>query len=229
MRDTNDTRAINRGRKFDQVREGASEVFLRDGYASASVDDIARAARVSKATLYSYFPDKNLMFQAVLDATMTTAFGTAPFQIDADVPARPGLEQALRQFGDWLLDPVVLQLHRIMLAEAGRFPDLARSYRMQRDAAVLAPLARQVDLWATRGDLHCDDSARLARQIYALFAADLQQAALLGESAAITPDEIGTLARTTADLVLRAHAPADKAADGAADKAASAADEPGCL
>lgn len=219
MRDTKDTRAINRGRKFDQVREGASEVFLREGYAAASVDDIARAARVSKATLYSYFPDKNLMFQAVLDATMATAFRAAPFHTEASFPARPGLEQMLRRFGDWLLDPVVLQLHRITLAEAGRFPDLARSYRMQRDAAVLTPLARQVDLWVTRGDLHCDDSARLARQIYALFAADLQQAALLGEAAAITPDDLGSLARTTADLVLRAHAPTDKAADKAAGAA----------
>ncbi|WP_372674886.1 TetR/AcrR family transcriptional regulator, partial [Aquicoccus sp.] len=50
---------INRsGRKFDQVLEGARKVFMADGFERASVDDIARAAGVSKATLYSYFPDK---------------------------------------------------------------------------------------------------------------------------------------------------------------------------
>jgi len=53
---------IKRGRKFDQVLSGARDVFLRDGFEGASVDDIARAAGVSKATLYSYFPDKRLLF-----------------------------------------------------------------------------------------------------------------------------------------------------------------------
>lgn len=56
---------VKRGRKFDQVLEGARLVFLQDGYEGASVDDIARAAGVSKATLYSYFPDKRLLFMEV--------------------------------------------------------------------------------------------------------------------------------------------------------------------
>ena len=53
---------IKKGRKFDQVVEGARTVFLRDGFEGASVDDIAREANVSKATLYSYFPDKRVLF-----------------------------------------------------------------------------------------------------------------------------------------------------------------------
>ena len=57
---------INRaGRKFDQVLEGARQVFMADGFESANVDDIARVAGVSKATLYSYFPDKALLFSEV--------------------------------------------------------------------------------------------------------------------------------------------------------------------
>ncbi|MEZ5686188.1 MAG: helix-turn-helix domain-containing protein, partial [Paracoccaceae bacterium] len=56
---------IRKGRKFDQVLEGARAVFLRDGFEGASVDDIAREAGVSKATLYSYFPDKRLLFMEV--------------------------------------------------------------------------------------------------------------------------------------------------------------------
>lgn len=51
---------IKKGRKFDQVLEGARVVFMRDGFEGASVDDIAREAGVSKATLYSYVPDKQI-------------------------------------------------------------------------------------------------------------------------------------------------------------------------
>ncbi len=57
--------AIRKGRKFDQVLAGARTIFLRDGFDGASVDDIAREAKVSKATLYSYFPDKRLLFKEV--------------------------------------------------------------------------------------------------------------------------------------------------------------------
>ena len=62
---------INRGRKFDQVLEGARTIFLRDGFDGASVDDIAKEAGVSKATLYSYFPDKRLMFVEVVVSDRT--------------------------------------------------------------------------------------------------------------------------------------------------------------
>ena len=56
---------VTRGRKFLQVLEGARTIFLRDGFEGAAVDDIAREAGVSKATLYSYFPDKRVMFMEV--------------------------------------------------------------------------------------------------------------------------------------------------------------------
>src|SRR5210317_1385244 len=69
-----------KGRKFDQVLEGARQVFLSDGFEGASVDDISRAAGVSKATLYSYFPDKRLLFVEVAkrqcSAQAETALGT---------------------------------------------------------------------------------------------------------------------------------------------------------
>ena len=56
---------VRTGRKFDQVLEGARTIFLAVGFEGASVDDIAREAGVSKATLYSYFPDKRLLFTEV--------------------------------------------------------------------------------------------------------------------------------------------------------------------
>ena len=51
---TSDQTKVRKGRKFDQVLAGARDVFMADGFEGASVDAIARAAGVSKATLYSY-------------------------------------------------------------------------------------------------------------------------------------------------------------------------------
>ena len=68
---------IARGRKFQQVLEGARAIFLRDGFEGASVDDIAREAGVSKATLYSYFPDKRVMFIEVFRSELAREAGAA--------------------------------------------------------------------------------------------------------------------------------------------------------
>ena len=69
---------VTRGRKFLQVLEGARTIFLRDGYEGAAVDDIAREAGVSKATLYSYFPDKRIMFMEVFRNELAREAGECP-------------------------------------------------------------------------------------------------------------------------------------------------------
>ncbi|MBD0354642.1 MAG: helix-turn-helix transcriptional regulator, partial [Rubrobacteraceae bacterium] len=48
--------------KRDQILDGARRVFLRDGFAGASTDDIAAEAGVSKRTLYAYYPSKEDLF-----------------------------------------------------------------------------------------------------------------------------------------------------------------------
>ena len=94
-----ETAAVRRGRKFDQVLEGAREVFLRDGFEGANVDDIARAAGVSKATLYSYFPDKRLLFMEMAtrqcQRQADEALMTAPEAPVGPEAARIGVVRAL--------------------------------------------------------------------------------------------------------------------------------------
>ena len=87
-----DAAPIKKGRKFDQVLDGARQVFMADGYEGASVDAIARAAGVSKATLYSYFPDKKLLFMEVAKTECRS-------QIDASIS---GLEEGYEPPADKL-------------------------------------------------------------------------------------------------------------------------------
>lgn len=195
---------ITRGRKFDQVRDGAAVIFLRDGFAAASVDDIARAARVSKATLYSYFPDKTLMFREVLRASLDSAFREPPFD-----PAHPGplplaLPQVLADLGRWLVSELRLRLHRVITAEAHRFPEDADAYHHALSDRVVAPLARLIEDWIATGQARAHDAARSAQQMVALVAGQLQQRALLTGAG---PDE-EQITRTAADaatLFLLAH------------------------
>lgn len=194
--------SITRGRKFDQVRDGASAIFLRDGYAAASVDDIARSARVSKATLYSYFPEKSLMFREVLRETLSQAFAHPPFEANPEGPVAEALPAILADLARWSLTDARLSLLRVVMSEANRFPDEARAYHRASEQHVIAPLARVIDRWIASGELRAHDSQASARQLAALVTCALQQGAVLRGS---DPDAAVTTART-AELFLSAHA-----------------------
>lgn len=203
--DTRSSGAITRGRKFDQVRDGASAIFLRDGYAAASVDDIARSARVSKATLYSYFPDKALMFREVLGATLAGAFRDAPFaggHPDGDM--QDALAGMLRDLAHWSLAEPRLSMLRVITAEATRFPDQALAYDQAMEEVVIQPLADRIDGWIAARDLQPHDSLRSARQMVALINGQVQLPALLNR---IAPDEaqIGAIARDAASMFTASH------------------------
>ena len=85
---------IRKGRKVDQVLAGARDIFLRDGFEGASVDDIAKASGVSKATLYSYFSDKRQLFQEVVQAECERMSTAIVSKIDETMPVRDALRLA---------------------------------------------------------------------------------------------------------------------------------------
>ena len=119
---------IKKGRKFDQVIEGARDVFMRDGYEGASVDEIARAAGVSKATLYSYFPDKRLLFSEVARMECNRQADEALDVIDMDAPPEAVLTEAARRILSFFLSDFGQQVYRICVAESHRFPEFGRRF-----------------------------------------------------------------------------------------------------
>lgn len=201
----NEQSAITRGRKFEQVRDGASTVFMREGYAAASVDEIARAANVSKATLYSYFPDKRLMFQEVLRTALERGFRDTVFSTDdADDPATT-LPAVLTALAGWLISDLQLSLHRVVVAEATRFPDIAAAYADAVLTNVIRPLAELIDGWIATSQIVPHDTDQSARQLMALISGQLQPCALLSER---IPDDarIAQVGCSTAILFLNAYA-----------------------
>lgn len=198
---------ITQGRKFDQVRDGATVIFLRDGFAGASVDDIARSARVSKATLYSYFPDKTVMFQEVLRAVLDSAFREPAFETDPAGRVTTALPQVLASLGDWLTAQPRLSLLRLVAAESQRFPDAAQAHDRATATRVTAPLSRLIDAWIETGQLAPHDSAESARQMVALMIGRIQLPAMLsGKPPA--PAALTDQAERMARLFLAAHRPA---------------------
>lgn len=200
---------VKPGRKFDQVCRGAKGVFFRDGYSGASVDDIAKAAHVSKATLYSYFPEKSMMYHEVIRIELEGMPRQAPIAIDDDLPMPQALPLMTRQIAGWLSSRPVAQLHRLCIAEAARFPELTAAFRRTLDS-VLRDVARDhLDRWSAQGDLHIPDSTLAAEQLIRLSGAVLQDRALFGEAAGSDATAIARIGDSAARLFLIAHRPSD--------------------
>ena len=164
---------VKRGRKFDQVLSGARDIFMTDGFEGASVDDIAKAAGVSKATLYSYFPDKRLLFMEVAKTECVRQADSAIETIDMSEPAEKVLTQAAWQMVCFFTSDFGQRVFRLCVAESDRFPELGREFYQSGPALVREKLVNFLKVAISRGELEIDDLALAADQFSELCKADL--------------------------------------------------------
>lgn len=196
---------LHHGRKIEQVFRGAREVFLRDGYAGASVDDIARAAKVSKATLYSYFPEKELMYREVLLDQISRLGAEEAIRIDPAAAPAEALPTMARQIAGWQVSIPAVQLLRASIAEAERFPDLARRYHQILTRLLRDSVRVHLERWVAAGQLWIEDIDLAAEQFVRLAGAVLHEQALLGEPREARDGVIHKISDSAAQLFIAAH------------------------
>ncbi|MEM8728628.1 MAG: TetR/AcrR family transcriptional regulator [Pseudomonadota bacterium] len=186
---------VRTGRKFDQVIAGAREVFMADGYEGASVDDIARAAGVSKATLYSYFPDKKLLFMEVATHECRRMIEETSVRIDRSAPVAEVLTLTAVQIVTFTTSGFGVQMFRISVAEAERFPELGRAFYESGPVQGRQRLAEYFQDACDAGDLAMDDLLLAAEQFSDLCRAGLWSRAVLGLQTEFSTEEIAHVAQ----------------------------------
>ena len=159
---------LRRGRKFEQVLAGARDVFLSDGFEGASVDDIARAAGVSKATLYSYFPDKRMLFMAVARTECLLQAERAIAEIDMTASVDRVLHAAATKMVDFITSDFGQRIFRICVAESERFPALGQEFYDSGPALIRHQLVCYFKVAIRQGELQMDDLDLAADQFHAL-------------------------------------------------------------
>lgn len=186
---------IRKGRKFDQVLEGARRVFVRDGYDGASVDDIAREAGVSKATLYSYFPDKNVLFREICATECRRQTEAAEAEIDMSAPVEDLLLFAARRIVGFFLSDLGRASFRLVASEGGRFPDLARDFWQNGPGLAQDRLAHHLRRLADAGHLSIDNADLAAEQFTHLSKAHISDRLLFGMEDSIAAESVETSLR----------------------------------
>jgi TetR/AcrR family transcriptional regulator, mexJK operon transcriptional repressor len=166
--------------KREAILDAAWRVFLRYGYGAATMDEVAATAGVSKRTVYDHFMSKEGLFGAIIRRRRDEMLqGLATEELDERDPQAALTRFAARHLGMVMSKPV-LELYRVVLAEAPRLPDPARimfeaglDRVAERLAAYLAGLMK-------RGTLRAGDPKRCAEAFVGLLAGYPTTQALLG-------------------------------------------------
>ena len=178
--------------------------FFAHGYGGTAMSAIAAAVGGSKTTLWSYFPSKQDLFAAVVDDFVERYGQEMATPID---PAMP-LADALREFGARLmgivLTPDILDLHRMVVGEAGRFPELGALFFERGPKRGKDLLAAYLTHAMADGHVRPGNADHATRQFVYMCQSGCHQRALLGLAPRPTADEIAQDIEAAVDTFVRA-------------------------
>jgi len=122
-----DGAAVPESAKRKQIIEGARKVFFGRGFEAASMGEIARAANVSKGTLYVYFDSKEALFSAIIEDSKRETAEHA-LELDGDADIRTTLTALAVRLMKKISAPQHVAIVRMVIGAAEKFPDLARTF-----------------------------------------------------------------------------------------------------
>jgi AcrR family transcriptional regulator len=206
-----ESRELPESPKRAAVLAAAAEVFLEAGVEAASMDEIARRAKVSKATVYSHFESKHALLKAIvyerckamLPALSSPAFGK--------LPPEEALTALGRRFLDMMLSKLAMPLYRVVLAEAGRSPEFGRAFYENGPGRMAQELAEYLRAQDRAGRLRVPEPRLAAEQFIGAVLCQSHLRQLLAVSAAPpSPEERDHQVRAAVRLFLAATAPAER-------------------
>lgn len=192
-----------------QMLEAARELFTAQGYGAVSMDAVARGAGVSKATLYAHFSSKDQLFATIIGDACRQNIADDGFMPAFEIASQADVRVALMRFGKrmvgFFMTPASLAIHRIVIAESGRFPELGEAFYENGPARVRQALGRWLAEQTRAGWLNVTDFETAAEQFIALVRAGNYLRATLGLPS--DPARPGTEAAAEAavDMFLRAY------------------------
>jgi TetR/AcrR family transcriptional regulator, mexJK operon transcriptional repressor len=175
-------------RRHANLVASAGRLFLEKGWDGVSVDEISRQSGVAKRFIYARYPDKAALFvgavERFIDEKMESLHAFEPLSADVEM----GLRAFARRLFDLAMRPEALAFLRLFIAEAPRFPELAKLFAANTRHRGLAEISRVLAHYAERGAIELGESNVTAEQFFILVVGAPQRLALLGVSEE-PPDE----------------------------------------
>jgi TetR/AcrR family transcriptional repressor of mexJK operon len=191
--------------KRQAILDAASDLFVSQGYGAVSMDAIARAASVSKATLYAHFASKDVLFANIIRGACQENVSAGHFLPDAEMD----LGQALTDLGGrmlrFLLDGRPLAIYRVVVAESTRFPELGRAFYESGPGLFRTVFAGWLAEQHAVGRIRVDDPMLAADQFISMLRGGLYMRATLGLAVPPWDQEIDAIVASAAAMFVRAY------------------------
>ncbi len=158
--------------KRRQIMDGARRVFMDLGFDGASMGEIARAAAVSKGTLYVYFADKFALFEAIVEEE-SLRYGQVVFNFDPERDVETTLKEFGRAYINLICRPSGGSAIRTVMAIAERMPEVGRRYYERVLEKSINRLADYLGAHVGPGDLAIEDCHLAAAQFMQMSQASL--------------------------------------------------------
>ena len=205
-----DAPALTRSeRKRAAILASATELFLRNGYLGTSMDEIAGLAAVSKQTVYKHFADKERLFSEIVVTTVDEASDpvhSAVLGLDESDDVAADLRDLARRQLAMVMQPKLLQLRRLVIGEAARFPELGRAFYERGPQRTISALTTAFERLAQRGLLQFDDPLLAAAHFnWLVMSIPLNQAMLCGTDETGSPADLDRYADAGARTFLAAY------------------------
>jgi AcrR family transcriptional regulator len=190
-----DTRAI--------IFDAARHEFAASGYATTSMESVARRAGVSTKTLYRLIPNKAALFEAMITNRIDTFASVVRVRACDGSNIKGALREALVIWGELILDGEVISLQRLILADGEKFPEIAETFYHKAIRRTEHTLAHWLQAQSERGLIKVDDAETAAGMLLGMLVFQPQRAVLFGHAPPPDRAALEQRAETVAELFLR--------------------------
>ena len=192
--------------KRDQILDGAGRVFITQGYDGASMNDITKAAGVSKGTIYVYFNNKEELFAALVTRQRERMFNAVSSLLEPDKPIEDVLYNFGMMFSRHMSSPTTITGMRMVLGVLDKLPEVAQAFLNVGPTRGAHVLQDYLALKVSEGLLRIDDPLLAARQFGELCSAGLFKPALFGETAEQpSEEELSYVVKSAINVFMKAY------------------------
>ncbi len=195
------------GSKPAQILQAAGALFLESGYGAVSMDAVSKKANVSKATLYAHFGSKDELFRAMIACECANSALAGVWEEARHLPIAEGLRLIGLTFVQFVTSPKALAVHRVVLGEAHRFPELARAFYEAGPEQTFLQVNAYLTEANRKGELAIPDVTIAVHQFFALVKANLHMQLLLCLGERPSETEIKRFVDAAITLFVKGYAP----------------------
>lgn len=199
-----------RGRPVDHEKDVlifkvATDLFLKQGYAATSMEQIAKTAKISKITLYGRFPDKDTLFRSVIQHKCEEYTLPSDFMPFADVPMAKALTAIGVKFAALVMSDEAIQMHRIIEAESMRHPKISLLFYDAAPAMIKKGLRELFVAWKKRGVIKTKDIDKAIEHYLCLVKGEAHMRLLLNLPCSRSKNDIEKHVKSCVELIVNSY------------------------